>query len=47
MVFYTLLGVEICARIDPGAATGPGEVIPLMANMNHMHIIDTQTDLVL
>ncbi len=47
MVFYTLIGVEVCARIDPHAATGPGEVIPLMANMNHMHIIDTQTDLVL
>ena len=46
-VFFTFGGVEVCARIDPSAASGPGSVIALMADMNHMHLIDTETDLVL
>jgi multiple sugar transport system ATP-binding protein len=47
MVYFTVDGQEICGRVDPGSAKGPGESMPLHANMNHMHLIDPQTGLVL
>jgi len=47
MVFFTVDSQEICGRVDPGSAAGPGETMRLYANMEHMHLIDPQTDLVL
>ena len=47
MVFFTVNGTEICARVEPSAATGPGQPMRLYANLNHMHLIDPATDLVL
>jgi multiple sugar transport system ATP-binding protein len=47
MVYFTVDGQEVCARVDPGSAMGPGEQMPLYANMNHMHLIDPQSGLVL
>src|SRR5579871_1606908 len=47
MVFFSVNGQELCSRVDPGSAKGPGEVMRLNANMNHMHLIDPQTDAVL
>jgi multiple sugar transport system ATP-binding protein len=47
MVFFTINGAEICARVEPSAATGPGQPMRLYANLNHMHLIDPGTDLVL
>jgi multiple sugar transport system ATP-binding protein len=47
MVFFTLNGTEVCARVEPSAATGPGEPMRLYANLNHMHLIDPATELVL
>jgi multiple sugar transport system ATP-binding protein len=47
MVFFTINGHEICARVEPSAATGPGQPMRLYANLNHMHLIDPATDLVL
>ena len=47
MVFFTIDGQEICGRVDPGSAAGPGEKMRLYANMDHMHVIDPQTNLVL
>src|SRR5581483_4512861 len=46
MVYFTIDGQEVCARVDPGSAKGPGESMPLHANMNHMHLIDPETGLV-
>src|SRR6266853_4904371 len=37
MVFFTVNGTEICARVEPSAATGPGQPMRLYANLNHMH----------
>jgi hypothetical protein len=34
------------ARIDPATHAAPGEMLPLAADMNQMHLIDNQTDLV-
>ena len=47
MVFFTVDGQEICGRVEPGSAAGPGETMRLYANMEHMHLIDPQSDLVL
>jgi multiple sugar transport system ATP-binding protein len=47
MVFFTVNGREICARVDPAAARGPGEQMRLAANVEHMHLIDPATDAVL
>jgi len=47
MVYFTVDGQEICARVDPGSAKGPGESMRLYANMDHMHLIDPQSGAVL
>jgi multiple sugar transport system ATP-binding protein len=47
MVFFKVNGQEICGRVDPGSAAGPGEKMRLYANMDHMHLIEPQTNLVL
>ena len=47
MVFFTVNGDEICARVEPSAAGGPGQPMRLYANLNHMHLIDPATHLVL
>jgi multiple sugar transport system ATP-binding protein len=47
MVYFTIDGQEICGRVDPGSAKGPGETMQLSANMDHMHLIDPQTGAVL
>jgi multiple sugar transport system ATP-binding protein len=47
MVYFGVDGQEVCGRVDPGSALGPGESMRLHANMEHMHLIDPQTGLVL
>jgi multiple sugar transport system ATP-binding protein len=47
MVFFTVDGQEICGRVEPSSAAGPSETMRLYANMDHMHLIDPQTNLVL
>ena len=47
MIYITLNGEEVCARVAPNSAKGPGEPMQFMADMNHMHLIDPKTDLVL
>jgi multiple sugar transport system ATP-binding protein len=43
MVYFTIDGQEICGRVDPGSAAGPGESMRLYADMDRMHLIDPQT----
>jgi len=47
MVYFTVDGQEICGRVDPASASGPGEPMRLYANMEHMHLIDPATGAVL
>jgi len=47
MVFFRLDGQEVCGRVEPGSAAGPGESMRLFANMDHMHLIDPQSGAVL
>jgi multiple sugar transport system ATP-binding protein len=47
MVYFTVDGQEVCGRVDPGSATGPGEAMRLYADMDRMHLIDPQSGAVL
>jgi multiple sugar transport system ATP-binding protein len=47
MVYFTIDGQEICGRVDPESAKGPGETMRLHADMNRMHLIDSQSGAVL
>jgi multiple sugar transport system ATP-binding protein len=47
MVYFIVDGVEICGRVNPDAAGNAGETMPLVADLNHMHLIDPRTDQVL
>ena len=47
MVYFLVQGTEVCGRVDPAVAGKPGETMPLVADLNHMHLIDPKTDQVL
>jgi len=47
MVYFTIAGTEVCARVDPTAAGEAGATMQLHANMDHMHLIDPATNMVL
>jgi multiple sugar transport system ATP-binding protein len=47
MVYFTVDGVEVCGRVNPDSAGNAGETMPLVADLNHMHLIDPRTDQVL
>jgi multiple sugar transport system ATP-binding protein len=47
MVFFRIDGTEVCGRVEPTAAKAPGETMQLRANLDHMHLIDPATNLVL
>ncbi len=47
MVFFKIGNTEVCGRVEPTAAKGAGETMQLRANLDHMHLIDPATNLVL
>jgi len=47
MVYFIVNGVEVCGRVAPQAAGNAGETMPLVADLNQMHLIDPRTDQVL
>ncbi|MBV8492481.1 MAG: sn-glycerol-3-phosphate ABC transporter ATP-binding protein UgpC [Alphaproteobacteria bacterium] len=47
MVYFLVNGTEVCGRVNPAVAGKPGETMPLVADLNHMHLIDPKTDQVL
>jgi multiple sugar transport system ATP-binding protein len=40
-------GRELCARLDPTVPAEPGRAMPFMADLNNMHLIETQSGRVL
>jgi multiple sugar transport system ATP-binding protein len=44
MVYFVVEGVEVCGRVNPAAAKNAGESMKLVADLNHMHLIDPATD---
>jgi multiple sugar transport system ATP-binding protein len=47
MVYFLVDEVEVCGRVNPNAAGKAGETMPLVADLNHMHLIDPRTDQIL
>ena len=47
MVYFIIDGVEVCGRVNPASAGNAGEMMPLVADLNHMHLIDPRTDQVI
>lgn len=47
MVFIELGSSEVSARSDPKAVKGVGELMPFTIDMNHMHLLDPETDKVI
>ena len=40
MVHFLVGGKEMSARVDPTTSAAPQQILPLAADMNHMHLID-------
>ena len=40
LVHFFIDRVPVCARVDPAVHAAPGEMLPLAADMNQMHLID-------
>ena len=47
MVYFVLGDAEVCGRVNPDSAGSPGQPMRVCANVDHMHLIDPSTDLVL
>src|SRR6266705_3274425 len=47
LVFFSVNGTEMCARTNPAANTQPGVRTQLLADLNHMHLIDEASGRVL
>jgi multiple sugar transport system ATP-binding protein len=47
MIYMTLNGAEVCARVSPAAAGSPGETMRFTADLRHMHLIDPANDRVI
>jgi multiple sugar transport system ATP-binding protein len=43
MVYFSVDGTEVCGRVEPTSAGPAGSVMPLQANMEHMHLIDAKS----
>jgi multiple sugar transport system ATP-binding protein len=47
MVFFTVNGTEICGRVEPSSAGDAGATMRLYANIDHMHLVDPTSGLVI
>ena len=47
MVFFSISGTEVCGRVDPNAGAKTGANLKMAAHLDHMHLIDNATGLVL
>ncbi len=47
LVYFNINGQQVCGRVDPGSGAQPLETMQLVANMDHMHLIDPSTGTVL
>jgi multiple sugar transport system ATP-binding protein len=40
LVHFHIGGTPICARVDPNVTAVPGELLPLSADLNHIHLME-------
>jgi multiple sugar transport system ATP-binding protein len=43
MVFFSIGGADLCARVEPHSAKDVGQKMTLTANMNNMHLLDPES----
>ena len=43
LVHFFIDGEPLCARINPDTHAAPREILPLAADLNNMHLIDTES----
>jgi len=46
MVHFFIEGTPICARVDPSTHAEPGEMLPLTADLNQMHLMEKDSGMV-
>jgi len=46
LVHFFIAGVPMCARVDPATPAAPGMRLPLAVEMNHMHLMETDSGVV-
>ncbi len=44
MIHLEIGGIDVGARCSPDVSASPGELVPFVAQMDHMHLIDPATD---
>ncbi|BBK32579.1 carbohydrate ABC transporter ATP-binding protein (CUT1 family) [Stella humosa] len=44
LLYFRINGEEVSARVEPTSAVAAGQVMPLAADLGHMHLIDPSTD---
>ncbi|MEQ9134003.1 MAG: sn-glycerol-3-phosphate ABC transporter ATP-binding protein UgpC [Thalassobaculum sp.] len=47
LIYFQIDGVEVCGRVNPAAGAEAGQPMQLLADLNHMHLIDGQSGVVL
>jgi multiple sugar transport system ATP-binding protein len=47
LVYFTLVGVEVCGRVNPNAGATAEKAMTLRADLSNMHLIDDSTGKVL
>jgi len=47
LVHFAVNGSQVCGRVSPAAGARDGRSMKLVADLNHMHLIDAQSGLVL
>jgi multiple sugar transport system ATP-binding protein len=47
LIYFSIHGCEVCGRVSPNAGAQPGKNLTLVADLNHLHLIDNQTGKVL
>ena len=47
LVFFRVNGVDICARVNPAAGAQPDRPLKMLADLDHMHLIDDESGRVL
>jgi multiple sugar transport system ATP-binding protein len=43
LVHFRIGSTPVCARVDPSAQAEPNHVLPMSVDMNHMHLIETDS----
>jgi multiple sugar transport system ATP-binding protein len=43
LIHFFIGNEAVCARVDPATPARHGEILPLAADLNQMHLIDTES----